>query len=81
MNYLPLILLTLLAVFGISIEMNPAAKTWQLFTGLHLAGLGTMVCLLRILRKKSPALRLAGTKNLHSVPLPRFAAMEIFLLR
>jgi hypothetical protein len=43
MNYLPLILLTLLALCGIGIEMNPVAKAWQLFAGLHIAGLGTMV--------------------------------------
>jgi hypothetical protein len=45
MNYLPLILLTLLAVFGISVEMNPAAQAWQLFTGFHLAGLAAMACM------------------------------------
>ncbi|MFA5923978.1 MAG: hypothetical protein WC856_22260 [Methylococcaceae bacterium] len=45
MNYLPFILLALLAVFGISIEMDPTAKPWQLFTGLHLAGLGAMSCM------------------------------------
>ena len=45
MNYLPFILLALLAVFGISIEMDPTAKPWQLFTGLHLAGLGAMACM------------------------------------
>ncbi len=43
MNYLPLILLILLAIFGISIEICPAAQAWQLFTGFHLAGLAAMV--------------------------------------
>ena len=42
MNYLPFILLILLAIFGISIEMNPAAQAWQLFAGFHLAGLAAM---------------------------------------
>ena len=45
MKYWPVLLLTLLAVLGISIEMNPVAKPWQLFTGLHLAGLGAMACI------------------------------------
>lgn len=45
MNYLPFILLILLAIFGISIEMNPAAQAWQLFTGFHLAGLAAMTCM------------------------------------
>jgi hypothetical protein len=44
MNYLPLLLLMLLAVFGMSVEMNPAAQAWQLFTGFHLAGLAAMAC-------------------------------------
>ncbi len=43
MNYLPLVLLTLLAIFGISIEISPVAQAWQLFTGLHFAGLAAMV--------------------------------------
>jgi hypothetical protein len=43
MSYLSLILLALLALFGISIEISPTAQAWQLFAGFHLAGLVAMV--------------------------------------
>ena len=44
-NYLSFILLALLAVLGISIEINPEAQAWQLFTGFHLAALAAMACM------------------------------------
>lgn len=38
MNYF-LLTLMLLGIYGISIEMNPHAQSWQLFCGFHLAAL------------------------------------------
>ncbi len=42
MMFFPLILLLLLAIFGISLEMNLNAQVWQLFIGFHVAGLSAM---------------------------------------
>ena len=44
MKYLPISLVFLLAVFGLSIEINPNSQAWQLFSGFHLAGLSAITC-------------------------------------
>jgi len=42
MQLFPLILIVLLALFGISLEMNPNAQVWQLLIGFHIAGLSAI---------------------------------------
>ena len=44
MKYLPIFLLTSLAVLGLSVEINPNSQAWQLFSGFHLAGLSAITC-------------------------------------
>jgi hypothetical protein len=44
MKYLSISLVFLLAVFGLSIEINPNSQAWQLFSGFHLAGLSAITC-------------------------------------
>jgi hypothetical protein len=48
------VLLTMLTLVGISIEMNPTARPWQLFVGLHLAGLAAMAYVSLSLMKSLP---------------------------
>ena len=44
MKYLPVFLLSSLAVLGLSVEINPNSQAWQLFSGFHLAGLSAITC-------------------------------------
>ena len=42
MKFIPLLFLILLALFGVSVELNPNAQAWQLLIGFHAAGLAAM---------------------------------------
>ncbi len=52
MKYLPLGFLVLLGLFGVGVELNPNAQSWQLLLGFHLAALSALtVVSLRALKQ------------------------------
>ncbi len=44
MKFIPLLFLILLALLGVSVELNPNAQAWQLLIGFHAAGLAAITC-------------------------------------
>ena len=42
MKYISLLFLTILAILGLSVELNPSAQSWQLLVGFHLAELAAL---------------------------------------
>ena len=58
MKYIPLLFVLILSIFGLSVELNPNAQSWQLLVGFHLAELAALTELsLRNLKQLSTTKR------------------------
>ncbi len=58
MKYIPLLFVLILSIFGLSVELNPIAQSWQLLVGFHLAELAALTELsLRNLKQLSTTKR------------------------